>query len=333
MTGIERLEFLADVLADNGKYGAVAANLREIAAQITAELTDREGYESDVLAWVEEHGGLGRVSAAHERQKRHIDRVERWSAARAGRLKRHIATLEQALTRRNRRIRELEAQRDKSDLTHRAPVLAADGEPLEEGQTVYGVGSGEEFEIVNIRDGMPLLKCRGGEAKYTATEPEYLTHARPVLAADGEPLEVGQTVRTVDAGIKFEVHSIEGDTVWGSFDGDCADDGLDPKSLTHQRPILAADGKPLREGETVWDIETGREYVVIEPSYGKTVVVLLAKYDDAEGEQHAPDQFTHTKPKPDSWSSVWADVSNGCETPQGMEHRCKTLAERGGDGC
>ena len=106
MTGIERLEFLADVLADNEKYGAVAANLREIAAQITADLTDREGYESDVLAWVEEHGGLGRVSAAHERQKRHIDRVERWSAARAGRLKRHIATLEQALTRRNRRIRE-----------------------------------------------------------------------------------------------------------------------------------------------------------------------------------------------------------------------------------
>lgn len=194
MTGIERLEFLADVLADNEKYGAVAANLREIAAQITADLTDREGYESDVLAWVEEHGGLGRVSAAHERQKRHIDRVERWSAARAGRLKRHIATLEQALTRRNRRIRELDAQRDKSDLTHRAPVFAADGKPLEVGQTVYGVGDGKEFEVVNIRGGMPLLMCRGGEAKYTATEPEYLTNARPVLDADGVPAHEGDTV-------------------------------------------------------------------------------------------------------------------------------------------
>ena len=195
MTGIERLEFLADVLADNEKYGAVAANLREIAAQITAELTDREGYESDVLAWVEEHGGLGRVSAAHERQKRHIDRVERWSAARAGRLKRHIATLEQALTRRNRRIRELEAQRDKSDLTHRAPVLASDGEPLEVGQTVWDT-NGDELVIGALENGGHTVTCRYvdvGDAipVHGMWSPSGLTHQRPVLDADGAPIKKG----------------------------------------------------------------------------------------------------------------------------------------------
>ena len=176
MTGIERLEFLADVLADNEKYGAVAANLREIAAQITAELTDREGYESDVLAWVEEHGGLGRVSAAHERQKRHIDRVERWSAARAGRLKRHIATLEQALTRRNRRIRELEAQRDKSDLTHRAPILASDGMPLREGETVWSVSGLTEYEVLGFENGLVHVENSRNKFVCSYREPKELTH-------------------------------------------------------------------------------------------------------------------------------------------------------------
>ena len=73
-----------------------------------------------------------------------------------------------------------------------------------------------------------------------------------------------------------------------------------------RRTVRAEDGKPLREGETVWHIKTGREYVVVEPSYGKTVVVRLAKYDDAEGEQYAPDQLTHERP--DSWERLEEDA-------------------------
>ena len=71
---------------------------------------------------------------------------------------------------------------------------------------------------------------------------------------------------------------------------------LEPSELYVNKPVPAFDGKPLREGETVWNVKTGREYVVVEPSYGKTVVVRLAKYDDAEGEQYAPDQLTHERP-------------------------------------
>lgn len=52
--------------------------------------------------------------------------------------------------------------------------------------------------------------------------------------------------------------------------------------------------------------------------------------DLIEPEPERTCQLTHTKPEPpDSWDSVWMDVSNGCETPQGMERRCKILAERG----
>ena len=114
---------------------------------------------------------------------------------------------------------------------------------------------------------------------------------------------------------------------------------------THRAPVRAADGKPLHDGETVWHIKTGREYVVVEPSYGKTVVVRLAKYDDAEGEQHAPDKLTHERP--DSWERLEADAGKNpfdyckdvghrldtCENSEAYKardlvRRCKELARK-----
>ena len=118
-----------------------------------------------------------------------------------------------------------------------------------------------------------------------------------------------------------------------------------------RRPaILAADGEKLEAGQTVWHVDTGHEYVVVEPSYGKTVVVRLAKYDDAESEQHAPDKLTHERP--DSWERWRKDfllpTVDYCMEVIGMdgyrdmglddvfdvqardmERRAKALAERG----
>ena len=128
----------------------------------------------------------------------------------------------------------------------------------------------EDGELVNIADELEhgmvdeisflpvgwYITCTNG----TICEPYGTRVKRPtVLAADGKPLEVGQTVWTVDAGIKFEVHSIEGDTVWGSLDGDRTDDGLDPKSLTHQRPVLDAEGNLIEPAMDVWWICDGDE--------------------------------------------------------------------------
>lgn len=119
-----------------------------------------------------------------------------------------------------------------------------------------------------------------------------------VLAADGKPLEVGQTVWRVTDGMSAEVERINGATGFIDSDGT----PFEARYFTHQRPVLDAYGVPINEGDTVWHIETGREYVVVEPSYGETAVVRLAKYDDADGEQYTPEQLTHTKPEPpDSW--------------------------------
>ena len=64
-----------------------------------------------------------------------------------------------------------------SQLTHRAPVLAADGEPLEVGQTVYHIADGKEYTVEELfkdcamvtPDGITGGRCRA----------EYLTHERP----------------------------------------------------------------------------------------------------------------------------------------------------------
>ena len=113
-----------------------------------------------------------------------------------------------------------------------------DGEPARIGDEVKTFNHGQSSNITSISfdsRGAHIGYRWNGKDDYTTISPSMLERPQ-VLAADGEPLEAGQTVWTVDAGIKFEVHSIEGDTVWGSLDGDRTDDGLDPKSLTHERP-------------------------------------------------------------------------------------------------
>ena len=115
-------------------------------------------------------------------------------------------------------------------------VLDADGVEIELGDDLYSVEGGLKLHVgvIDTRNGKIATAAMYALDKWA--DPAMYTHRAPVLAADGKPLREGETVWTVDAGIRFEVHSIEGDTVWGSLDGDRTDDGLDSKSLTHQRP-------------------------------------------------------------------------------------------------
>lgn len=181
--------------------------------------------------------------------------------------------------------------------------------------------------------------------------------APKVLDADGEEIREGDTVWHVLGEFgprfvsKFETHDGKPVAVFEPNGSDLR--GCECDQLTHRAPVLAADGRPLREGETVWHIKTGREYVVVEPSYGKTVVVRLAKYDDAEGEQYAPDQLTHERPEIDTWERIEEDAEKdpcgyfgfdgketcgkcpasgkNCEQTMARDlvRRCRALSERG----
>lgn len=81
-----------------------------------------------------------------------------------------------------------------------------------------------------------------------------------VFAADGLPIREGETVYSINDGKRATVKSLFGNIglQMESDDGDCFETA--PLNLTHERPVLGADGLPIKVGETVW--YDGAEYVV-----------------------------------------------------------------------
>ena len=91
------------------------------------------------------------------------------------------------------------------------------------------------------------------------------------------------------------------------------DKTIEPWFLTHRAPVLAADGRPLRDGETVWEVETGDGYVVeriysgtTEPDFpGHTVA--CHRPDDIVAHTFKPSQLTHERP--DTWERLEEDAT------------------------
>ena len=66
-----------------------------------------------------------------------------------------------------------------NQLTHRAPVLAADGEPLLKDETVWSVESGTRYTVEKITDELIPVKCRSEMGSTVSLHPSQLTHERP----------------------------------------------------------------------------------------------------------------------------------------------------------
>ena len=100
-----------------------------------------------------------------------------------------------------------------STLTHRDPVIASDGKPLREGETVYKVGGdGTAYVFDGMSDNVPWLAMLHHKAKPhvgTGLRVDQLTHRAPVIAADGKPIKVGETVYGIDGKGPLTVREIE----------------------------------------------------------------------------------------------------------------------------
>ena len=169
---------------------------------------------------------------------------------------------------------------------------------------------------------------RPSDPKYRPDKSEPPTPK--VLDADGVEIRVMDTVYLLPGdwcdefpclgyhgGEKLVVFSLHADHVRGGIG--CRDTRSpkdicypQPSQLTHRAPVLAADGRPLREGETVWvtrdrpcdaPLDKGDE-VTVRHAYPKTVSVK-----DETGDQwivHA-DHLTHECP--DSWERLEKDAN------------------------
>ena len=174
------------------------------------------------------------------------------------------------------------------------------------------------------REALQWLDDQGGlDAVQARLMPEGMEWPR---FEGGELARIGDEVKTFNHGQSSHITSIffdsSGAHIGYRWNGKDDYTTISPSML--KRPqVFDADGAEIKRGDTVWHVKTGREYVVVEPSYGDTVVVRLAKYDDAEGEQYAPDQLTHERP--DSWERIEEDAGkNPFDYCKAVGHRLDT---------
>ncbi len=177
----------------------------------------------------------------------------------------------------------------------------------------------------SIDDGM--RECVDGDDHGVAVK----RPAPKVLDADGVEVDVGDDLYSVEGGLKLHVSHI--DRINGKIATDAMfslDKWADPAMFTHRAPVLAADGMPLREGETVYLTDSPTAFVVddIMTREDGAIVVHLKN-----GAWHRPQDLTHDRP--DSWKRLWMDMHPADETEcvglnfEEFERRATALAERG----
>ena len=309
--------------------------------------------DSEAIAWMREHGGLSHVKDIYNDLSAVVERLGvEWSES-------ELHGLMGVLDRR---------------------LVPEGGWPrFEDGEMVL-IGSdfadwlGETHTVASIEffeDGVLL--------RWNPDEPEECMRILPgervrrpaVLAADGEPLEVGQTVWDVESGIEYEVVGIHTDEDTPvrvmRTDGSHLAKAAKLSTLTHQRPVLDADGVEIRVGDTVyllpgdwcdkfpllrcheWD---AMKVLNLRPNHD-TGRIECRTSPDSEVCYPYPSQLTHERP--DSWEQLEEDAgkkacdyfgvssAKGCEgcKRHGMEGNCiieksrdlvrraKALAERG----
>ena len=164
---------------------------------------------------------------------------------------------------------------------------------------------GEESVVSAVTmysDGSFALNCRAYSKGERVNRP-----APKVLDADGVEIELGDDLYSVEGGLKLHVGVI--DTRNGKIataEMYALDKWADPAMYTHRAPVLAADGKPLREGETVWLTDSPTAFVIddiMTREDGSPVVHL------ADGAWHRPQDLTHERP--DSWERLEEDIDDG----------------------
>lgn len=207
-------------------------------------------------------------------------------------------------------------------------VFDAEGTPIEVGDIVYCDDDPEPFRVASF-DGpehvcLTLVKDPNSILLYTMKS-SHLSHKRPILDADGVPINVGDVVYSVPAvysvlekGKAYTVERIE--TNDGKYFIDIAEAkdrwpmySVSSENLTHEQPtseVLDADGMPIKIGDTVWTIYDGCKYVVsaVSPHGSKRYRIRttdpIVEYE--EGKWDFAKKVTHKRP--DSWEKLEEDI-------------------------
>ena len=180
------------------------------------------------------------------------------------------------------------------------PVLFGDvvSDGDETGRVYYVTFDTVNPVIIGFTDGTPD-QDPGTWIEVSVSDGERVKRPAPkVLDADGAEIEVGDDLYSVEGMLKFHVSAIDKKSGRIATEAMFAlDKWADPKMYTHRAPVLAADGRPLREGEHVYHVETGAELVVKElPKPGAYQAVVVFAPPASHFTSFDPDQLTHERP-------------------------------------
>ena len=180
-------------------------------------------------------------------------------------------------------------------------MLWDDGRPV-----TYDDAPDDVVGVYLALDGSGYALMTDLPAQLMSEPSERVKRPAKVLDADGVEIREGDEVWTDYGDGPWTVTSITTDHAWhvhgesdelGSLD-------MPPSTLTHRAPVLAADGKPLREGETVYHVNSGIEYSVRSVTNGGA---HLSKGDKSGGYCQA-DYLTHERPVVDTWERLEEDA-------------------------
>lgn len=171
----------------------------------------------------------------------------------------------------------------------------------------------------------------------TTYRPDKVEPPAPnVLDADGVEIRVGDVLYSIELGDSVTVGNIEPGNPWFA-ETDGALQHCD--KFTHQRPVLDADGVPIREGDTLWRVTGEGPFTATE--YKKPW--MRAKSEDGHEVGYWPDDLTHEQP--DTWERLEADAELSPadyiskygrktklyeyeEVPRDLVRRCRALVEK-----
>ena len=181
-------------------------------------------------------------------------------------------------------------------------VLDADGAEIRVGDVLYRKSDGHMVEVAEV------YEKTFTDADGYVRPGDGFTHRAPVFAADVRPLHEGETVYKVGGDGTAYVFDGMSDYVDGlamlHHDGKpYVGTGLRAEQLTHERPVLDADGVPIREGDTVYVLGFGEPLTV--KGFADDGRVLMSFHDE-NSLGYKPSKLTHERP--DSWERLEHDA-------------------------
>ena len=272
--------------------------------------------DREALRWVRGHGGLDSVKklldwvVGHCSTRQQLD-FDFWLSGRVM----HELGFEEDMADRDEVERRLLARLmpDGMEWLVEAWPRFEDNEPVRFLDDFERYGDENGVSVVTMyQDGSFALNCRAYSKGERVNRP-----APKVLDADGVEIRVGDEVWVVgDAWPSMKVLEIQPDDdpdvpehlVWcGEMCGEPLNDTKKwriANQLTHRAPVLAADGKPIRVGDTVWYANGDGLQLTVVRIESDRVVTTSAR----DGEQWWA-AYILTHEQPDSWERLEDDTT------------------------